>query len=145
MQVRSLSVITAVIAAFVVGCGNGTDPTLPAISIAQESLRSPSTFQYISSDVLWTGRNKEKNPAYIVKVVYDAQNGFGATIRECSIVAYAQKSDGHAIWNRVFGVITGCEDTLTMAQDGGEQAYIEKIANLNDFTKEQPIEAQKSQ
>jgi hypothetical protein len=74
-----------------------------AAQIIRESLHSPSSYTEIDSRVLWTGQNAEGLDARIVRVEYEAQNGFGAMIRNCNIVSYYE--DGDQIrWNTVFGV-----------------------------------------
>ena len=109
------------------------DPALIAAAVVKESIRSPSTFQYVSGSVLWTGLDESKNPAYIARVIYDAQNDFGAIIRSCAMVAYAQRTDGTTVWNKNFGVNGGCDDSASMVQVGGEKKYIEFVASMNNF------------
>lgn len=64
-----------------------------ASSLIQKQLKSPSSFVLTSGEMKWEGDNKNGKPAYVVKVLYDAENGFGATIRECALVAL-WKEDG---------------------------------------------------
>lgn len=59
-----------------------------AYALIQEGLRSPSSFSAVSSDTVWEGHDAKSNAARIVRVDYDAQNGFGATVRECQYVAF---------------------------------------------------------
>jgi hypothetical protein len=64
---------------------------LLAISIIKKSLRSPSSFILVSGKEVWSGKNTEGDAAHIVRIEYDAQNGFGADIRDCKLVAYNDK------------------------------------------------------
>lgn len=59
-----------------------------ASNIIKKDLRSPSSFSLVSGKELWTGKDSNGNSAYIVRVEYDAQNGFGSMIRGCKLVAY---------------------------------------------------------
>jgi len=70
-----------------VGCT--TDPNTSAMAgeIIKKDLRSPSSFSLVSGKEMWKGKDQEGNPAFIVRVEYDAQNGFGAMIRDCKLVA----------------------------------------------------------
>lgn len=56
--------------------------------IVKKNLPTPSTYHRINGRVLWSGKNKDGDPAHIVRLKYDAQNKFGANIRHCSDVAY---------------------------------------------------------
>jgi hypothetical protein len=56
--------------------------------LKQDMLRSPASFSSVSSDTVWSGKTNKGNQARIVKVVFDAQNGFGALIRDCQYVAF---------------------------------------------------------
>jgi len=63
-----------------------------AIQLVSQSLKSPSTAQFISTEVLY---QKEVNNEifYIVKTEVDAQNSFGAMIRDQYCVAFSQKKN----------------------------------------------------
>lgn len=53
-----------------------------AQDIVEKTLRSPSTASWVVRDVV-----AEQPPHYVVHIVVDAQNGFGATIRDSFLVA----------------------------------------------------------
>jgi hypothetical protein len=72
--------------------------------ILQQSLRAPASYNFVSGDVIWEGKTKAGEPAYVVRVAYDAQNGFGALLRGCAIVAYRETSDGQLAWSQSTGV-----------------------------------------
>jgi hypothetical protein len=65
-------------------------------------LKSPSSFSLISGQRLWTGENSTGNHAHVVRIEYDAQNGFGALIRGCSYVAATTFDTG--FWEKIFSV-----------------------------------------
>jgi hypothetical protein len=64
-----------------------------ASQIIKENLRSPSSFSLISGKQMWSGKNSDGNEAYVVRVEYDSQNGFGSMIRDCKMVGYSVKGD----------------------------------------------------
>ena len=80
------------------------EPGKQAAQIVKEQLRSPSSFQYVDSEVLWKGKTKSGAPAYVVFVKYDAQNSFGAMLRGCMAVAYSEASNNKLSWNSLYGV-----------------------------------------
>ena len=75
--------------------------------IIQDGLRSPSSFSLVSGKEMWAGKSAAGNDAYIVRIEYDAQNGFGATIRDCKFVAYSVKGT-KLHWNPQSSIAT-CE------------------------------------
>ena len=58
-------------------------PVGVASQIVQRGLKSPDSFKLREGDLIWTGRAKSGDPAYIVLLNYTAQNGFGGTVRGC--------------------------------------------------------------
>src|SRR5574340_1173000 len=71
------------------GCGGNDSKALSiAEQLVTEGLKSPSSFSATSTKIVFEGVNKEGNLAYIVRVDYDAQNSFGATLRGCSLAAF---------------------------------------------------------
>ena len=90
MHKRAFSVLTAALLATVLtGCGDSR--VINAGEIIKKSLLAPSSFSLVSGKEVWSGKNAEGNLAHIVRVEYDAQNGFGAMIRDCKLVAYSDK------------------------------------------------------
>ena len=66
--------------------------------LLSQRLRAPSSYNAIDRQVIL------KYPysagiGYVVKVDYDAQNGFGATVRDCKYVIFKIQGDKYA-WNR---------------------------------------------
>ena len=74
--------------------------TSAAQQLVKESLRSPASFNPVSTTVTWKGRYQNRD-AYVVKTEYDAQNGFGAMLRGCHYVAFALEGD-QIHWNKLF-------------------------------------------
>ena len=62
--------------------------TIYAEAILKKNLLSPSSYVLIGSETIWTGKSEEAHPARVVEIHYDSQNAFGATIRQCSWVAF---------------------------------------------------------
>lgn len=75
-QLGGLAALIAV-GYFVVGSFSGFSATSGASQIIKESLKSPSSFSEIDSRVLWEGTNEDGKDSKIVRVEYEAQNGFG--------------------------------------------------------------------
>ena len=104
MYPRLLTLITAGVLAIgitvgISGCGDLATPTSKATIIIKKTLKSPSSFSLFSGYEVWTGKDADGNPAHIVRIEYDAQNGFGATLRDCKLVAYNDK-DGDFEWRK---------------------------------------------
>lgn len=78
-----------------------------ASNILKEKLKSPSSFSLVKGEVMWSGRNSENLPSHVVRLTYDAQNGFGAMLRNCKLVSYSINGD-QLEWN-TNGVIEDCE------------------------------------
>jgi hypothetical protein len=67
-------------------------PELHAVLEIQNDLRSPSSFTEIDKSVVWQGKFGSGYDAYVVKVDYEAMNGFGGMNRECNLVALWDKN-----------------------------------------------------
>lgn len=107
------------------------DPAEQASVVIKDGLRSPDSFEYLSGKVIWSGSNNG-NPAYVTLVSYNAQNGFGATLRACAIVAYSLTQDGKVSWNRSFGMQETDRAVCERTGDGSELTELAKTtANLN--------------
>jgi hypothetical protein len=126
---KSRVILCALITGIVVSaCGGGHSPNLAAATVIQDGLRSPSSYSEISSATVWTGKDKDGEEAYIVKVTYDAQNGFGAMIRDCQYVAFNYDKDDKVRWYR-----NRSNDSCSDASNGGEEEVIHVLKMLNDF------------
>lgn len=79
-------------------------PVDQASQIVKTNLKSPASFRQIGGDVLWEGTTKDGNKAYVVSLQFDAQNSFGASLRGCMYVAYAETNDRKITWNQDYGV-----------------------------------------
>lgn len=102
------------------------DNVLLASHIVSERLRSPSSFSLVSWREMWAGTDSKGNPAYLVRVEYDAQNGFGAMIRDCKVVAFFRKGDKVG-WNNSLALGT-CHVDETIFP---EQRLIQSMRAIN--------------
>lgn len=117
------------IAALFVGCSHGDQTAQMACEVVKTTLKAPSTFSLVSSQTLWTGQSEAGDAAYIVRVEYDAQNGFGATIRDCRMAAFSSGDGEHFKYKPQFAT-DGC-------LDGAPPEMVEPALNamiqMNDF------------
>lgn len=74
---------------------NARFPDIEAQEVIKKYLKSPASFDSQSSDIVW--ENKDKG-GYLVKVIYDAQNSFGANIRGCQYVGI-RYANGNKYWS----------------------------------------------
>jgi hypothetical protein len=100
------------------------DPAEQASVVIKDGLRSPDSFEYLSGKVIWSGSHKG-NPAYVTLVSYNAQNGFGAMLRACAIVAYSLSRDGKVSWNRSFGMQ---EADRALCERTGDASQLNELA-----------------
>lgn len=75
-----------------------------ASGIIQQSLKSPSSFSLVSGKEMWEGQNSEGKSAHIVEIEYDAQNGFGASLRDCKVLAFYTDGDS-VMWSSLWGAM----------------------------------------
>jgi len=80
------------------------DPAKSAGAIIQKNLQAPDSYEFVSGETLWKGKDSDGNDAYVVLVGYNAQNGFGALLRGCSYVAYSIDENDLLSWSPMFGV-----------------------------------------
>lgn len=73
-----------------------------ASGIIKQSLKSPSSFSLVSGKEMWEGETADGKSAYIVEVEYDAQNGFGTSLRDCKVVAFYKDGDS-VMWSSLWG------------------------------------------
>lgn len=113
-------------------------PERQAAEVVKSNLRSPSSFKFIDGEVLWKGNTLSGENAYVVAVAYDAQNGFGAMLRGCALVAYYVAKSGQLSWNNMFGfqemegALTGmCNKNMP---EFVKNNYVLKLAEINKFT-----------
>ena len=74
-----------------------------AATVIRSQLVSPASYQEISSEVFWSGKTKNGLDAYIVKVIFDSQNAFGATLRNCQVASFSIEGD-NVRWNKTFSL-----------------------------------------
>ena len=107
MNTRGLLRIISLISLIgLVGCDIGA--TSNAQEIIKKGLRAPSTFSAVSSEQVWKGRSSAGHDAFIVRVEYDAQNGFGAIIRDCKFVAFS--TNGSEMTWKTQGALATCDN-----------------------------------
>ena len=58
--------------------------------------------------VMWKGKDQKDNKAYVVKVIYTAQNSFGDHLQECKMVAFAIAGD--KLHFNKYSSFDGCEN-----------------------------------
>ncbi len=75
-----------------------------ASEIVKTNLKSPASFHQAGGEVLWEGKTADGEKAYVVSVKFDAANSFGASLRGCMYVAYAETKDKKITWNQNYGV-----------------------------------------
>ena len=113
MKFRSFSIPACVLlSATLVGCGFGA--VTEASEIIKTQLRSPSSFALISGKEVWSGKTSTGQVAHIVRVEYDAQNGFGATLRACKFVAF--RIEGDQVKWKAQGSIATCDSSADYEQ-----------------------------
>ena len=96
------------------GCGDNQVGN--ASEILKKRLKSPSSFSLVSGKTVWTGKTNHGQPAFIVRIEYDAQNSFGAAIRYCNMVAYRDPG-GDSISYLTPGAIQDCEVKGVMSEE----------------------------
>ncbi len=94
--------MAAAVGLWIMGSGGSISTTSGASQIIKQNLKSPSSFREVDSRVLWSGKDKDGNDAHIVRVEYEAQNGFGAMLRNCKIVSYYKEGD-NLRWSTKYG------------------------------------------
>lgn len=92
MRARHLSLfVIGCVALGLLGCDALDGRVSNASEIVKKGLLSPSSFSLVSGREVWSGKDKDGNPAHIVRIEYDASNAFGAKLRDCKLVAYIDK------------------------------------------------------
>jgi hypothetical protein len=107
-------ITTLAIIFLLAGCGD--DQVGNASEILKKRLKSPSSFSLVSGKTVWSGKTNHGQPAFIVRIEYDAQNGFGAAIWDCNMVAYWDKG-GDSISYLTPGAIQDCEVKGVMSEE----------------------------
>lgn len=92
-----------------------------ATTVIKSQLVSPSSYQQVSSEVFWSGQTNKGHDAYIVKVIFDSQNAFGASLRNCQIASFTVDGDT-AKWSPVMG-LRKCDINLPADLQGKEKSY----------------------
>lgn len=104
MKLTTLIVVSST-CALLTACSSGS--VQDAKIIVQKAMRAPSSFSMINGEEMWAGKHNG-GYAYIVRIEYDGQNGFGATLRDCKIVAFTNTA-GDLRWDPSSGLAT-CEN-----------------------------------
>ncbi len=69
------------------GCQAG--PETQATLILRDQMKSPDSFVAKDTKIMWQGKDQKGNNAYVIQVVYTAQNSYGAYLQECKMVAFS--------------------------------------------------------
>jgi hypothetical protein len=94
--------LTIALLLMISGCGGNEEAIGGSDTVIQKSLKSPSSYRPVSHAVLWSGKSADGKNAYIVRTEYDAQNGFGALIRDCSYTSFTIEGE-KVEWSQIWG------------------------------------------
>lgn len=112
--------------------GNST-ATSGADQIIKGSLRSPSSYRVNSQKVLWSGKSGSRK-AFIVKTEFDAQNGFGANIRDCYYTSFSIESN-NVSWSQVWGLRKCSSDVGDWEFISvSESEFVKTLIEMNKFS-----------
>ena len=114
--------LAAAVALLLAACSPGdfsldTSPPAQAAQIVKSMVRSPDSFKRVGGEVIWKGKTRDGRPAYVTTVAFDSQNGFGAMLRGCMLVAYHEAADGKIAWNPMFGVKDYTDEMPMLCQE----------------------------
>lgn len=113
-------------------CSDTSDAsTTAAIQVLKKELRSPSTFSLERSHVVWTGKTDDGIPAYVVRLEFDSQNGFGAMVRGCRLVALATNG-------KVVRSSNKSTDACMSNDPKDDKLMAETLAKMNNFVGSSP-------
>jgi hypothetical protein len=91
-------------AILLVACQAG--PETQAKLLLRDQMKSPDSFVAKDTKIMWQGKDQKGNSAYVIKVIYTAQNSFGAHLQECKMVAFAIA--GNQILYNEYSSFDGC-------------------------------------
>lgn len=80
---------------------------------------------------MWKGENAEGKPSYIVQIEYDAQNGFGASLRDCKLVSFFE-DEGFVKWAPRAGIMH-CASNPSYGGLIDESSLVEITKENNSF------------
>jgi DNA-directed RNA polymerase subunit RPC12/RpoP len=122
IAVMIISVILALVLIYfaVRPLGIFNSPEATAFMIVKKYLKSPSTAQMVESNLIEHAGNK-----YLVFVAVDAQNSFGASLRESYLVTFKDEGGGKVSWKDLLSPYP-CSDPPTSNE-------INAAKNLNDW------------
>jgi len=88
-------ILAIVFAALVSGCSvlGQDEATLGAQTVIAGGLKSPGSYTPVLTEKLWEGKTSSGHNAYVVRTVFDAQNAFGALLRDCRLTAFYIEGD----------------------------------------------------
>ncbi len=115
------------------GCSKPREASV-ADKMISDKLKSPSSYSAVSQKTLWKGKH-DGFDAYIIKTEFDAQNGFGAQIRDCYYTSFTLKADGNYSYSTMWGLRRCSDDvgdfgyfTITEAE------FIKSLVQYNKFS-----------
>jgi hypothetical protein len=111
----------------------GSTATSTTDQIIKGSLRSPSSYSVKSQKVLWSGKSGSSK-AYIVKTEFDAQNGFGANIRDCYYTSFSIEGN-NVSWSPVWGLRKCSSDVGHFGYISvSESEFVKTLIEANNFS-----------
>jgi hypothetical protein len=117
--------------AIILGCfsiyGFFFNPTDAAKKQIKENLRSPSSFKEIKNSTLWEGKDDQGRNAFIIKIEYEAMNGFGGINRECKYFAISRKFTTF-YWSDL-------HSQMTCMEPENEDYGVQLLTELNNYKK----------
>lgn len=118
-------IFIAIFFTILAACGGTPDFLLreAAYGIIKKKLYAPSSFSPVSGKVMWSGKDNEGNPTYVMRIEYDAQNHFGAVLRDCKLVAFTDRGKRYT-WNTDFA-IGPCENRPTHDEAAAVRLMVE--------------------
>ncbi|NHQ88270.1 hypothetical protein HA050_19380 [Iodobacter sp. HSC-16F04] len=117
--------IALCLALFLSACGSSEVDD--ASAIIKQTLKKPESFTLKKGDVIWQGKLKSKQTAFIVKVKYTAMNGFNDVINECKYVSFYTE-DGSNHWQENGGL----ENCIAAGGKEEENALV-MLRKINSF------------
>lgn len=113
---------------------NDVDATRAAEQMLTDTLTNPRSLDVDKKKVIWSGKNSAGKRAYIVKIEYTAQNGFGNRIPGCIYSAFWFDDDKNFSWKTNFNVMK-CDNNVGrfMGVDVDESKFVEMTVSANNF------------
>lgn len=136
---RIIKGIILIFIAALASCGQDSKVASAASTVITHYLLSPVSYSEKSSKIVWNGKNRVGKDAYMVNVVYDSSNGFGAIVRECKTAVFT--IDGDKVEWVDGAAVNGCFDTndrdtrelMRLGMFPTEQSWLSMLASSNNI------------